>query len=324
MLLSEWRKTAPNLECMSNKVLAVLMPVLADLGAYGDPACWVIWGEDPEFRYSVMAPTPAGLATIAVRLSGGEEGPRATGKLVRWAKLQVSELNVEASGSNRLVALQIEGQVLRGMDEEADQICEFVRGLLAGIDGRTWQAAGPIVLSAMPQVVAVPTAAPAAMAGAPKAAGRPGVRAAPKPGRAAPEPGRAAPKPGRAAPEPGRAAPKPGRPAPGAPGKASARKSGAKGPGSKPQAAWVAPHPIPLPAARALPAPAGTPAAKPAAPKPRAAKPATPKPPAHTAAAAAAHKSQEQLPTEPGSVWEVPRPTKSLVGETKRPRTWTP
>ena len=58
MLLSEWRKTAPNRECMSNSVLDVLKPVLADLGADGDPSCWVIWGEDPEYRYSIMAPTP--------------------------------------------------------------------------------------------------------------------------------------------------------------------------------------------------------------------------------------------------------------------------
>jgi hypothetical protein len=260
MLLSEWRKTAPNRECMSNKVLDVLKPVLADLGADGDPGCWVIWGEDPEFRYSIMAPTPAGLATIAVRLSGAGEGPRATGKLVRWAKLQVSELSVEASGGIRIVAVQVEGQVLKGMDEEAGKICEFVRGLLAGIDGRAWQASGPIVLSGMPQVAALPKAAPA--------------------------------------------------------GKAAARMSGAKGPGAKPQAAWVASHPIPLPAARALPAPSATPAAKPATPKPAAPEPAAP--------AAAAHKPQDQAPTEPGSVWEVSPPTESFVREAKRPRTWTP
>ena len=317
MLLSEWRKTAPNRECMSTKVLDVLKPVLADLGVDGDPACWVLWGEDPEFRYSVMAPTPAGLATIAIRLTGGAEGPRATGKLVRWAKLQVSELSVEASGSNRIVAVQVEGQVLKGIDEEADQICEFVRGLLAGIDGRAWQAAGPIVLSAMPQVVALPKAAPAAKAGAPKAAGRPGLKAVAKPAQAEPKAAEGA-----------------GEAAPAAPGKAAARKSRAKGLGAKPQAAWVAPHPIPLPPARALPAPSGTPAAKPATPRPaaRTAKPATPKPAVHTATpaaqpaapAAAAHKPQEQLPTEPGSVWEVPPPTESLVREKKRPRTWTP
>jgi hypothetical protein len=239
---------------MSNSVLDVLKPVLADLGADGDPSCWVIWGEDPEYRYSIMAPTPTGLATIAVRLNGGGEDPRVTGKLVRWAKLQVSELSVEASGGIRIVAVQVEGQVLKGMDEEAGKICEFVRGLLAGIDGRAWHAAGPIVLSAMPQATSPLKAAPA--------------------------------------------------------GKAAARMSRAKRPGAKPQAASVAPPPIPLPAARGLPAPSAAPAPT------SAAWPAAP--------AAAADKPQEQAPTEPDSVWEVSLPAESIVREAKRPRTWTP
>jgi len=238
---------------MSINVLNALTPVLADLGADGDPGCWVIWGEDPEFRYSIMVPTPAGLVTIAVRLSGGE-GPRVTGKLVRWAKLQVSELSVEASGDIRIVAVQVEGQVLKGMNEEAGKICEFVRGLLAGIDGRAWHAAGPIVLSAMPQATSPLKAAPA--------------------------------------------------------GKAAARMSRAKRPGAKPQAASVAPPPIPLPAARGLPAPSAAPAPT------SAAWPAAP--------AAAADKPQEQAPTEPDSVWEVSLPAESIVREAKRPRTWTP
>jgi hypothetical protein len=238
---------------MSINVLNALTPVLADLGADGDPGCWVIWGEDPEFRYSIMVPTPAGLVTIAVRLSGGE-GPRVTGKLVRWAKLQVSELSVEASGDIRIVAVQVEGQVLKGMNEEAGKICEFVRGLLAGIDGRAWHAAGPIVLSAMPHATSPLKAAPA--------------------------------------------------------GNAAARMSRAKRPGAKPQAASVAPPPIPLPAARGLPAPSAAPAPT------SAAWPAAP--------ASAADKPQEQAPTEPDSVWEVPPPAESIVREAKRPRTWTP
>ena len=254
MLLSEWRRAAPNRECMSTKVLEVLKPVLADLGADGDPGCWVIWGEDPEYRYSIMVPTPAGLVTIAVRLSGAE-GPRVIGKLVRWAKLQVSELSVEASGDIRIVAVQVEGQVLKGMDEEAGKICEFVRGLLAGIDGRAWHAVGPIVPSATPRVATRPKTAPA--------------------------------------------------------GKAAARPSAARVPAAQPQAAWVASHPIPLPAARALPAPSWAPAPPPAAQ------------PAPTPASAP-DTPQEEEPVDPGSVWEVPSTAESLVRETKRPRTWAP
>jgi len=135
MRLSEWRKTAPNKDSMSNRVLAVLRPVLVDLGSESDAECWVVWGEDPELRYFVLAPTAGGLVTVNVR-PGGAEAPRATAKLVRWSKLSVSELGVEASGGHRLVGVQVESIVLKGMDEEADRICEFVRGLIAGIDGR--------------------------------------------------------------------------------------------------------------------------------------------------------------------------------------------
>jgi hypothetical protein len=125
---------------MSNRVMAVLNPLLHDLGADPDPECWVVWGDDPEFRYAILAATPAGLISVAIRLSGPEGGPRATAKLVRWSKLTVSELSVEASGGHRIVAVQVEGQVLKGVDQEADRICEFVRGLIAGIDGRAPQA----------------------------------------------------------------------------------------------------------------------------------------------------------------------------------------
>jgi hypothetical protein len=139
MRLSEWRKTAPNKEALSSKVIAMLRPVLEDLGAESDAECWVAWGDDPESRYSVLAPTDAGLISVAVRLTG-VDGPRATAKLIRWTKVSVSELGLESSGGHRLVAVQVESLVLKGMDNDADRICEFVRGLIAGIDGRTAQA----------------------------------------------------------------------------------------------------------------------------------------------------------------------------------------
>lgn len=144
MRLSEWRKTAPNKEALGARVLAMLQPILVDLGADQDAECWVVWGEDPESRYSLLAPTDAGLISIVIRLQG-VDGPRATAKLVRWSKLSVSELSVESSGGQRLVAVQVESLVLKGVDQEADRICEFARGLIAGIDGRL-PAAIPIAL----------------------------------------------------------------------------------------------------------------------------------------------------------------------------------
>jgi hypothetical protein len=166
---------------LSNKVLAVLKPVLADLGAPGDPECWVVWGEDPEFRYSVMAPTPAGLSSVAVRINAGSaDGPRATGKLVRWGKLQISEVSVESSGGHRLIAVQVEGQVLKGMDQVADQICEFVLGLLAGIDGRAFQPVGPVMVQAVAPVAAA-AKSDAVKSEAAQPAPKPAPKAAPKP-----------------------------------------------------------------------------------------------------------------------------------------------
>lgn len=311
MILSEWRKAAPNRECMNKDVTAVLKPVLAGLGAADDPEVWVLWGEDPEFRYSVMAATPAGMITVAVRIIAGE-GPRATGKLIRWSKLQVSELALEASGGHRVVAVQVEGQVLKGLDDEADRICEFVRGLLAGIDGRLYQTPDTAVLQAVQQVVATAPAARVPVAARP--ASKPALKSVPATTASVlgldDEDGEAS------------AAAKP-----------AAKKPAAKGPAPKSQEAWVAPHPILLPAARAIPAnvpvrPAGkTPAIKsPVAPAvPPADKPAAvPAAKPAAAPAAAAHKAPHSQPGQTGSVWEVPAPSESLVRETKRPRTWTP
>ena len=135
MRLSEWRKTAPNKNSMSNRVLAVLRPVLVDLGSEPDAECWVVWGDDPESRYSVLVSTMAGLITAVVR-PADPEGPRVTAKLIRWSKVSVSELGVEASWGHRLVGIQVESLVLKGVDQEADRVAHFVRGLIAGIENR--------------------------------------------------------------------------------------------------------------------------------------------------------------------------------------------
>jgi hypothetical protein len=149
MRLSEWRKTAPTKESMSDRVLAVLRCVLVDLGSEPDPECWVAWGDDPESRYSVLASTVAGLVTVVVR-PADPEGPRATAKLIRWSKVSVTELGVEASGGRRIVGVQVESFVLKGVDEEADRICEFVRGLIAGIENRGTAPVSFVQASALP------------------------------------------------------------------------------------------------------------------------------------------------------------------------------
>lgn len=136
MRLSEWRATAPSKDAVSAKVLAVLEPVLESLGAGRDPECWVHWGDDPGVRWTLLAPTLAGLVEANVRVSVPGEGPRVAAKLVRWSRVQIGDLAVESQGGHRFVSLQVEGVVLRGIDAEADRITTFVRRLLDAADGR--------------------------------------------------------------------------------------------------------------------------------------------------------------------------------------------
>ena len=136
MRLSEWRAGAPNREALSGRVLEVVLPVLESLGAEDDPHCWVSWGDDPAIRYLIFAPTAAGLVSCSVRLALPGEGPRASGKVIRWHRVQVGELAVESTGGHRLVSFQVETQVLRGADVMADRIAAFGLALLAAIDGR--------------------------------------------------------------------------------------------------------------------------------------------------------------------------------------------
>jgi hypothetical protein len=136
MRLSEWKAGAPNREALSGRVLEVVLPVLESLGAEEDPHCWVAWGDDPAIRYLIFAPTAAGLVSCSVRLALPGEGPRASGKVIRWHRVQVGELAVESTGGHRLVSFQVETQVLRGADAVADRIAAFGLALLAAIDGR--------------------------------------------------------------------------------------------------------------------------------------------------------------------------------------------
>ena len=285
MQLGEWRKTAPNRECMSNAVLSVLKPVLSDLGAAADPDCWVQWGEDPGIRYLVMVPTRAGLISTAIRVNTGTDGPRATGKLVRWARLQLSELSVESAAGHRIVAVQVEGQVLKGVNAEADRICEFVRGLIAAVDGRDWQFAWDGAPS-QPQ-----PGAPRRASASKAAAAKSGARAAAKPS-VKPAPKAAASHSAAKAPAtPGSAAPKPSTPAKtSVPKPAAAKPSAAKPSAAKPSAA----KPSAAKPSAAKPSAAKPSAAKPSAAKPSAAKPSAAKP---SAAKPSAAKPSAAKPT---------------------------
>jgi len=137
MRLSEWRSKAPVKDAGGPKVAAVVEAVLDALGAGSDPHCWVAWGEEPSIRYTILVPTELGLITSFVRVNVPGEGPRATTKLVRWGRVSIGELAVETQAGHRLLSFQVEQQVLRGADAEADRVAAFALRVIAAIDGRT-------------------------------------------------------------------------------------------------------------------------------------------------------------------------------------------
>ncbi len=136
MRLSEWRTRAPHKDSMNAKVLAVIEPVLAALGAEPDPSTWIVWGEDPGVRYVMLVPTDAGLLQVLVRVNVPGEGPRASAKVIRWSRIQVGELGLEMVSGRRMLGFQVESHILHGRDEEGDAIASFALEVLARIDGR--------------------------------------------------------------------------------------------------------------------------------------------------------------------------------------------
>jgi hypothetical protein len=136
MRLSEWRAAAAVRDAAGPKVNAVVDAVLAALGAGDDPHCWVAWGEEPAYRHMIFVPTEPGLIAVFVRANVPGEGPRATTKMIRWNRVSIGELTVETQAGHRLLSFQLEQQVLRGVDAEADRIAAFALRVIAAVDGR--------------------------------------------------------------------------------------------------------------------------------------------------------------------------------------------
>ena len=136
MRLSEWSAVAPTPGAVAPKVMAIAGAALATLGFQPDADCWITWGDDPTVRWVVLAITPAGLAMVHVRVNVPQEGPRAAGKLIRWSRVQLGEVAVEAQGAHRLISATVEGIFMRGADSEADAVSAFLQGVLAAVDGR--------------------------------------------------------------------------------------------------------------------------------------------------------------------------------------------
>jgi hypothetical protein len=136
MRLSQWRASAPSKDAIGPKVAAVVDPVLQALGAGPDPHCWIAWGEEPGNRFTIFVPTDPGLIASFVRVNVPGDGPRATTKLIRWNRVAIGELGVETQAGHRMLSFQLESQVLRGVDAEADRAAAFALRVIAAIDGR--------------------------------------------------------------------------------------------------------------------------------------------------------------------------------------------
>jgi hypothetical protein len=144
--LSEWQASTAHRDAMADKVLVPARDALMLLGAGPDPECWISWGDDPAARWTILVPIAAGLIQINVRVLVPGEGPRSSGKLIRWHRVQVGELSVEVQGGHRLLTFQVESNLMHGADEEADHAAAFIALLFAGLDGRVPEPRMPDVI----------------------------------------------------------------------------------------------------------------------------------------------------------------------------------
>ena len=132
---------------MADKVLAPVRDALELLGSERDPEAWIVWGDDPGARWTLLVPSAAGLLQVNVRVNVPGEGPRAAGKLIRWHRVQIGELGVEIQGGHRLLTFQVESILLHGADAEADAVSAFVERLFAAMDRRAVPATAPDVIA---------------------------------------------------------------------------------------------------------------------------------------------------------------------------------
>ena len=208
--------------------------------------------------------------------------------------------------------MQVESLVLKGMDEEAGMISEFVRGLIASVDNRVPQT----IPVAVVQAAALKAGAAEPVAAATRT---PAVAAAPRPKpRPKALPNASAPKPLRVVPAARKPAAAPSALAAPRTAARTARAATADGPKAAPAAA--------------RPPSAPEPAAKPAR-KPIAARTAAHSPGSQTAAAASDASKEgkaglmriEPEPEPDRSEWIGPHPIEEAPArEPVKPRPWTP
>ena len=126
MRVNDWRATPEGGRHLTDRLVALIDPVAHALGAESDTACHVVWGDQPDARFQVLLATDAGLAILNVRVNVPQEGPRVSGRLVRWGRVQAGEVTIEAHSGHAQVSAQFEGQVLQGLDAAGERIAEWM------------------------------------------------------------------------------------------------------------------------------------------------------------------------------------------------------
>ena len=137
MRLSDWRGRAPTRTPRHPRSSPSSRPILATLGREPDPDCWIVWGDDPgrplpRVRADRRRPPPGPRPG-----QRPQEGPRASAQARPLEPRP--DRRARRSRSRRAtacVSFQVEGQVLRGSDDDADAIAAFALRLFAAIDGR--------------------------------------------------------------------------------------------------------------------------------------------------------------------------------------------
>jgi hypothetical protein len=135
MRFADWQATPEGSRYLSDRLVKLIESAAHTLGARDATPCYVAWGEQPEARFQVMLSTDGGLAIFSVRANVPQEGPRLSGRLVRWARVQVGELTFEAHSGHVQVSAQFEGQVLLGLDAAGERIAEWMTEVYRRVDG---------------------------------------------------------------------------------------------------------------------------------------------------------------------------------------------
>ena len=135
MQFSDWCETDEGRRRIPEPLVTLIGNAMRTLGVPLDAPAHVIWGDQPGQRFMVMLACDAGLAILGVRPSTPQEGPRVSGRLLRWSRVQVGELAIEAHHGHVQASAQMEGQVLQGLDAAGAQVAGWMAEVYRRVEG---------------------------------------------------------------------------------------------------------------------------------------------------------------------------------------------